>query len=247
MPRTSRQVSSTGYYHVMLRGNGRQILFESDRDRMKLLEYLDKSLSESNVELLAWCLMDNHFHLLISDPDFELSSFVKRIATGYAVYHNRKEGHVGHVFQSRFRSEAIECDGHLLEVLRYIHNNPEEAGLCRAEEYPWSSYQEYLGCPMRTNTELFLDMLGGAEGFRAFCADKRVRYPQDILGRELTSEQLIEFAQGVLETDNVSFVKSLRRKDRDPLLRKLWNAGLSVRQIERATGVGRNTVMRALS
>ena len=128
----------------MLRGCGKQCLFEDDADRIKFLEILSSNTEKYRVSVLAWCLMDNHIHLVLSDRQDDLSPCLKAIAGHYAMYFNSRTAHVGHVFQDRFKSKPIETDGYLLQAIRYVHRNPEKAGIAAAEDYPWSSYAEYL-------------------------------------------------------------------------------------------------------
>lgn len=89
--------------------------------------------------------MDNHAHLLVNEGEDEISRIIKRIGTSYVYYFNKKYGRVGHLFQDRFKSEAIEDDSYLLAVVRYIHNNPVKAGIVKnASSYRWSSFNAYI-------------------------------------------------------------------------------------------------------
>lgn len=144
MPRKPRSKSPTGYFHVTLRGNGGQLLFDGDEDRIALLHILDAILPKHNIELIAWCLMGNHIHLLIDDPDDRKSDAMHAIAVSFAGRYNARMGHIGHVFQERFWDSPIKSEEYLLEAIRYIHLNPQKAGLVAYDEYPWSSHREYL-------------------------------------------------------------------------------------------------------
>lgn len=245
MSRVPRTKSKTGYYHVMLRGNARQILFESDSDRRAFLATLDRSLEEPGLRLIAWCLMDNHVHLLVDDPEGKISHAIRRLATSYAMRYNRKADRVGHVFQDRFRSQPIDTERQLLEVVRYIHNNPEEAGICPAGEYPWSSYSEYTGHSIRCGTDSVLEMLGGAEGFRSFCSERASIAYQPSFGKKPTEQMLIESALELLGVDDLSIIKSMSVDQRNRALAKLRDGGFSIRQAERVTGIGRGAIERA--
>lgn len=118
---------------------------------------------EGEYEIYAYCLMDNHIHLLIKEGEDTIQRSVKRIGVSYAYYFNKKYARIGHVFQDRFRSETIEDDKYLMSVVRYIHNNPVKAGIVeKALDYPWSSYHEYLksGKELKiVNTKVLLAML----------------------------------------------------------------------------------------
>lgn len=145
MPRQQRLHSKTETYHVMMRGNEKKSLFLDEMDRHKYLELLFTRKEEINLSLYAFCLMDNHVHILIKAAPEALATIMKRINTSYAYYFNHKYQRVGHLFQDRFKSEPVEDDRYLLAAVRYIHNNPVKAKLVeKAEHYQWSSYHSYL-------------------------------------------------------------------------------------------------------
>ena len=170
--RVARRESESGYYHVVARGNGKQIIFESDDDRATFVRMLEESASAADVGIIAWCLMGNHVHLVLEDAGSRMSDAMRTLLARYARYFNERTGHVGHVFQERFFSEPIEGDSYLLAAVRYVHLNPERAGVCSAGEYRWSSYGEYVGVPVITDTSIVLDMVGGPEGFARFCGER---------------------------------------------------------------------------
>ena len=144
MPRKARKLSSTNIYHVMIRGNRKQDIFLEDEDRFRFTKILKKVKQKGEYELFAYCLMNNHVHLLIKEKDEQLSQIMKRINVSYVTYFNQKYRQIGHLFQGRFKSEPIEDETYLLTVLSYIHNNPLNAFIVKnLEEYPWSSYCLY--------------------------------------------------------------------------------------------------------
>jgi len=145
MSRYKRLRSSSGYYHVMLRGNERKTIFQDDEDRSKFLESLSGKRQENRYSIHALCLMDNHVHLMLCEGMEDVSISMKRINVSYVNYYNKKYARVGHLFQDRFRSEPIEDDSYLLSLARYIHQNPVAAGITNlAAEFKWSSYNCYL-------------------------------------------------------------------------------------------------------
>lgn len=145
MPRKPREYSSTGIYHVMVRGNERKEIFHENEDRKRFLYILEQKKSKKEYDLYAYCLMDNHAHLIIKENMDHITRIMKRINTSYASYYNKKYGRVGHVFQDRYKSEVIEQESYLLEVIRYVHNNPVKARLVDdPKDYPWSSFHLFL-------------------------------------------------------------------------------------------------------
>lgn len=252
MPRSSRAIAQSGHYHVVLRGNGRQILFESDRDRLKFLHMGKECFEGAGIRVLAWCLMDNHVHLLLDDENRRLSEAMHHLTTGYAMYFNASNGHVGHVFESRFKSFPIEDDLRLLRAVRYIHDNPAKAGLCPADQYEWSSYREYADMaapdvPQMTATGPVWDLIGGATGFREFSRSDGFEGYEPPLRQRIPDARARETALAAVDNRDLGTLKGLQKHHRDQLLRKLSSAGLSVRQIERVTGIGRSTVSRAIA
>jgi len=125
----------------MLRGINRTEIFFDDEDRNRFIDTLQRMKEKGEYEIYAYCLMDNHVHLLIKEKREPINRAMKRIGVSYAYYFNKKYRRVGHLFQDRYRSEAVEKETYLLAAVRYIHNNPVIAGLVkRAGDYPWSSY-----------------------------------------------------------------------------------------------------------
>lgn len=248
MPRQARERANSGFYHVVLRGNGRQVIFEDDRDRRDFLEGLREHSAASGVRVIAWCLMDNHVHLIVEDGEEALSEMLQRLSGEYAQRFNRRSGHAGHVFESRFKSHAIEDDGYLLQAVRYVHNNPAKAGICATDDYAWSSYGEYLGRrraygDVVAATSLVLELCGGVEGFVVFSREGGGTYYFDG-GRRIPDGEMGEVARSFLGDVEPREVGSLPRPERNLLLRGLRQSGLSVRQIERLTGIGHGTITR---
>lgn len=146
MPRQAREKDKFCIYHVIQRGNNKGEIFIADRDRGKFIEILARMKSKYNFLVYAYCLMSNHIHLVIDDNGNDISRLIKSVNVSYALYFNKKYKRVGHLFQDRFKSEIITNDRYLLQVSKYIHNNPVKANMVVApEEYYWSSYNIYLG------------------------------------------------------------------------------------------------------
>ena len=249
MPHVQRKRSETGFYHVVVKGDGDQIIFESDADRKRFITELEGSVDSHDVDVHAYCLMSNHVHFLVSDRDGKLSAFMKQLNERYAMYFRKVTGRVGHVFQGRFWSEPVESDEYFLAALRYIHANPEPAGICSARDYRWSSYAAYTGKDSLTNTDLALELLGGPAGFERFQASGgsfAQPFPGSKLVRHLSYDELTHIAVEVLGRDTLNSLKAMPPKDRGPHIEKLSRAGFTDTQIARITGVGQAVIYRAL-
>ncbi|WP_157047139.1 transposase [Alkaliphilus metalliredigens] len=159
MPREARQRSKTGIYHVIVRGINQQNIFEDNEDRKRYLETMARFKNELGFEVYAYCLLNNHVHLLIKEKEVKLSKIFKKIGTSYVHYFNCKYERNGHLFQDRYKSEVVETDSYLHTVTRYIHQNPVKAKVSSIKDYKWSSYNHYIEGHGITDVEFYLRML----------------------------------------------------------------------------------------
>ena len=133
-------------YHVIHRGNNQETIFKNDRDRRMFLDYVNKTSERFSILIHTYCLMSNHFHLLVETPEPNLSVAMQWINVSYATYFNRKHRRSGHLFQGRFKAILVDADAYLKHLSRYIHLNPVRANMVsNPEEYEWSSYAAYIG------------------------------------------------------------------------------------------------------
>lgn len=146
MPRPPRIDYENAFHHVMNRGIARQPVFKHDADRRLFLECIEIACRETRVEVHCYCLMDNHFHLLVHSPDATLSKFLKHLSGRFTRLSNKQSGRDGPLFRGRAVSVLIDGDSQFVQTSKYIHLNPVEARLCpRPEDWEWSSAKPYLG------------------------------------------------------------------------------------------------------
>ena len=149
MPRRSRIDAAGALNHVMVRGIEKAVIFRHDADRNHFLERLGKILGETETLCYAWALIPNHFHLLLRTGPVPISTVMRRLLTGYALWYNRKHHRHGHLFQNRFKSILCQEDAYLLELVRYIHLNPVRANLVKDVDalgrYPYSGHSVLMG------------------------------------------------------------------------------------------------------
>jgi REP element-mobilizing transposase RayT len=146
MSRPLRIEFPNALYHVTARGDRREDIFEDDEDRRMFLSTLARVVTQFNWICHAWCLMDNHYHLLIQTPDGNLSKGMRQINGIYTQAGNRRHRRVGHLFQGRFKAVLVDSDAYLLEVSRYVVLNPVRAGMVKKPgAWPWSSYRACVG------------------------------------------------------------------------------------------------------
>lgn len=246
MPRQARQLSESAIYHVMIRGVNRDAIFLEDADFDRFVELLAVVKAASGCLVLAYCLIPNHVHLIIQTTTEPIGTVIKRLGVRYAGWFNRKYQRVGHLFQDRFKSIPVEDDEYLITLLRYVWNNPIEAGLAEhAADYPWSS-RRYLGrrrpalddgrlrelLPTHTLTELAAESYSSASAPTAR-PGPRPRFTDD------AAIQLFCRASGL--SDPCGF-DTLAHPERRSVVRELRTRGMSYRQIGRITQLSESGV-----
>jgi len=251
MPRKARQKSCSGFVHVIVRGIGKQILFEETSDYLFFLSILKKNAPENNIIICAYCMMDNHVHLLLFDEEQLLPVFMKKIGVSYAVYYNQKYQRIGHVFQDRYKSENVETDPYFMTVLRYILQNPMKAGLeSRPGSYRWSSFQAYeKGKGAVTDIQYALDLFGNRETLMEYLVqsnDDTVMDEADF-DRRLREEQALDKMRQITHCASVPAFQALPRPLQKEYAAQLYKDGLSLGQIARFTGMSKSTVFNAVN
>lgn len=146
MPRKPRIHFHGAVYHVILRGNSGNDVFTDDADRNRFLSLVKEGIRRFGNKIHAFCLMSNHIHLIIEVADVPLSRIMHNLSFRYTAYLNKKKNSIGHVFHGRYKAVLVDTDNYLLELVRYIHNNPVAAGIVETpENYRWSSHLQYIG------------------------------------------------------------------------------------------------------
>lgn len=159
MPRVPRQFSKTGFYHIMMRGLNRERIFEKVDAKKTMLNFLAEKVADSDVGIYAYCIMDNHIHLLLKAEPEDLVAYMKKVNGSFASHYNREENRIGPVFQGRYKSECVEDERYFWGVLRYIHRNPVQAYMVKVpQEYEWSSIKDYLSGKSRLLDEKALQL-----------------------------------------------------------------------------------------
>jgi REP element-mobilizing transposase RayT len=204
MPRPPRIDFANAIYHVTSRGNGRARIFFNDQDRSRFLRQLRDNAETAAIALYAYVLMDNHFHLLVRTPRANLSQFMQRLNTSYALYARYKHRKPGHQFEARFKAKLVQDDTYLLGLTRYIHLNPIKIAACRRlskaervrqlEQYSWSSYPGYVAKQKAQNFVCY-DVL---EEYGSTMAAARRRY------RAYTQAFVLEDDRPILEAMRTS-------------------------------------------
>jgi len=226
MARPLRIEYAGALYHVTARGDRQEAIYLSDNDRIEFLEILSQAVETFNWLIHAYCLMDNHYHLLIETPDGNLSKGMRQLNGVYTQTHNRNNHRVGHVFQGRYHAILVQKEAYLIELARYIVLNPVRARMIRkAENWPWSSYLDTAGAreaPSWLHTDWLLAAFGSRlssarKQYRQFVADgKNQSSPWDSLRNQvfLGSEEFVDGLRKKIEADRdlSEIPRSQRRK-----------------------------------
>ena len=195
-------------YHVTARGNRRGVIFEDDKDRHAFLEVLFRVVDRCNWLCHAYCLMDNHYHLVIETPDGNLSYGMRNLNGMYTQCYNRRHRSVGHIFQGRYKSIIVEKEEYLLELSRYVVLNPVRAGMVKdPEEWEWSSYRATAGLievPGYLTTEWLLSQFGPKRGVA------RRRYRSFVLEGARKDESVWRNLKGRFIIGRDSFIERIR-------------------------------------
>lgn len=263
MARPLRLQVANGVYHVTARGNERGVIYRDDRDRRSFLELLTRVRERHRWRILAYCLMGNHYHLLVQIHEPDLASGMRDLNGIYAQTFNRRHARVGHLMQGRYGARLVQEDEHLLPVVRYIVRNPVRAGFCTSPSaWAWSSQRALLGQAPAwfLDTEALLSHYGRTrEAARARYREHTEDEGPDVeplhplvegdgafVARALDGlETLPGIPRRYLERSRPDLGALLRSADPDALAAAHAH-GYSLREIARQLGVNASTVSRRL-
>lgn len=239
MPRQARRKSESGIYHVMLRGINRQQIFEDEEDFQKFISVLKDCKAISEFKLFAYCLMGNHIHLLVKPEKESLELIFKRIGSRYVYWYNWKYHRTGHLFQDRYKSEPVDDESYFLTVLRYIHQNPIKANLCKEiGEYEHSSYREYEHeKDSLIDTDIALSITDKKTLLKFFEQDNNDICLDVSNTFRLNDEEAKAIIEKYSQCKTIAEFQKLDSKSRDECIAIFKQNGLSIRQISRLTGI----------
>jgi REP element-mobilizing transposase RayT len=157
MPSQKTPIIKNGFYHVIARGSNKQNIFIDNEDFVYFMNLIRESHKKYQIMIHSYCLMNNHYHLLVETPEANLPDVMHYINQNYAYYYLRKFSNKdGHVFRGRYKKFLVKNDKYFTTLCRYIHLNPVKANLIRnPQEWTWSSYRHYLE---PTNKPIFLEI-----------------------------------------------------------------------------------------
>lgn len=245
----------TGFYHVCVRGNCKQPIFETDDDRWEFLKLMRDCCRDAGVTVVAWCLMSDYADLVLSDYEDTMSAAMQRLHLTYARRFNKRTGRAGSLFRERFERRSLDTDWQVMEAIRSVHARPQEAGISLIERYPWSSFTEYLRAYDSdaadatrgfSDPSCVLELFGSAKAFIAYSLSTPDGGEAAMLDMEETEWERHAFAEKLAQGLGAPLhgVKAAPSAQRNSVILGLHDAGFTVRQIERYTGIGKSTVSR---
>ena len=241
MARVARKKSKSGVYHVILRGINKQTVFYDDEDREVFLNRIKLAKDKMDFELYAFCFMSNHIHLLMRERESKLGAIMRKTLSSYVFWYNSKYERVGNLFQDRFTSEPVEDDTYLLCAVRYIHQNPMQAGMVtKPAEYEWSSYSAYLGNKKSIiDKKLVLDILQGEEQYKTFMEEyEDIKFKEPTERFKISDDKLHKEIKRLLKINDVTEIYKLNREQRNESIKQiLLIKGSNPYQVSRVTGV----------
>ena len=193
--------------------------------------------------------MDNHYHILLRGALDDVTRLMRKTNTSMARWYNGRHGHVGPVLQGRYASNPVECDEHLMETVRYIHMNPRDLGVKDIDGYKWSSWHQYMGEDGFCDASSVLDVFGGIDQMIAFhnvgsdVIEMQEYKPKRPYLSDAEAKAIASELYGALFADEIA---AMEKPARNRALRRLHRMGISIRQMERLTGIGRGIIQPAV-
>lgn len=253
MSKIHRIFSISNIYHIIIKGTDDNDIFYSNDDRYAFLERLKICKQKYKFQILAYCLMSNHIHLVIKVDKKFLSKSIQSLTIRYASYFNKKYDHKGPFVQNRFKSKNIENLDYFLKVCRYVHRNPEKAGITRTFNYRWSSYNEYINEEKIINKNILMHYYNNINDFieytnKSESIDEVVNIADYELYNKLNDKDLIEIIIKKFALDSVEDIASyFKEKNNRIKLKELKDVqGISISQISRVTRINRTSIKKIL-
>ena len=249
MPRKARVKSDLCIEHVILRGVNQQIIFEDENDYVQFISILKFYKKACRFKLYAYCLMNNHIHLLLEHTTVELEIIMKKIEVKFVKWYNQKYQRIGNLFQDRYKSEPVNDMRYFQTVFRYIHQNPLHAGMEKElGRYPWSSYRSYANSD---NSFIDIEKILSLFSNHAECMDYLQTTSEEKCMEHNSTIRLsdIEALQIIQKKTPCKSPADFQRLDlitRNHYLSQLYHTGISIRQLSRLTGISRTAINTAI-
>ena len=248
MPRHKRAKTLTKTYHVIVRGINKQDIFLDKQDFIKYREEIKNTKEKYKYEVYSYALMNDHVHFILYDKNENMATALQSLNIRYSAYYNKKYERTGHLFENRYKSKAIEDIGYFKNLVRYIHKNPENAGL---KPYLRTSYNEYLYKVEIINPQKVLEIFGddkqqALNEFKKFHENyyKNQDYNKGFeLLTKITDDEAIKIAKDILKEENLLKIQGYDKQKKYNSVKKILEIeGITKQQVSRMTGISRKTI-----
>lgn len=252
--RRKRTRSYTDIYHIIIRSVNQQIIFEDDKDYRKFLETLLDCKKIFTFDLYAYCLMNNHVHLLMKCEYKTMSSLFQLHGNKFVTWYNTRYNRIGPLYQGRFKSIPVEDMHYFFSVLLYIHKNPVNAGACKhPNEFPWSSFHAYFGKKDDlVNTKLAEKLCGSEYALQNLLENESdlgnsLEEPEKPKrSKTMTDEDALVLFKDLTGCRSSSDIQHMSREERNDIIHLLSEHHVTQAQIARICGLAKSTVSRIL-
>lgn len=229
MPRVARKWCNSPILHVMTHGINQEYIFSNDIYKRKYIYALNKYVQKYNVNLMCYCIMDNHSHLLIKSKNiYKISEYMRSVNTTFALFYNKSKNRKGYVFRNRFKSQPISSEKQLYTCINYIYNNPIKAGICKdMSKYLYSNYSEFIN----NNQEMEKKIL----------EHDNEKYFEDFIEDENIKDRIQK--NKIRNKNNIDLIFNKKLKN-DVILYLHQNRNMSYYNISKIIGTSSSTVFR---
>lgn len=225
MPRIARKNLESGFFHIMVQGIKKEKIFCKKEYKEKYIQLMKLFKEKQKIDIISYCIMDNHSHIIIYTEDInELTKYMERLNTTYAINYNKAENRVGYVYRNRFESKEIYNQDYLTKCIKYVHMNPVKSKITATEgEYKYSSYNDYINKNGIVTNKLLKNIFNSEYDYLKKFLE--IEYDEelfkDIEHNEITIQELKEKIDKFLDSEEIT-LKELKKEKR--LIKKLYNS-----------------------
>ena len=245
MPRLARKYLESSFIHIIVQGINKEYIFQKNSFKDAYLNILKKIISETDIKVIAYCVMDNHIHLLIYSENIDhVSKIMQRTNGAYAKFYNKNKKRVGYVFRNRFYTQMILTEQQLYNCIVYIHRNPLKANMVDSfQGYKYSSYCEYLGKRVLISDDSMKLVFGDAKDFldtfKAIHKTGDIEDIKDVI-EDFKDEKII-MDEYLKEKEKTIFeIKGNKELLAELIFRLRYQGGLSLREMEKTLGISKS-------
>lgn len=225
MPRIARKNLESGFFHIMVQGIKKEKIFCKKEYKEKYIQLMKLFKEKQKIDIISYCVMNNHSHIIIYTEDInELTKYMERLNTTYAINYNKAENRVGYVYRNRFESKEIYNQDYLTKCIKYVHMNPVKAKITATEgEYKYSSYNDYINKKGIVTDKLLRNIFNSEYDYLKKFLE--IEYDEELFKNiehnEITIQELKEKIDKFLDSEEIT-LKELKKEKR--LIKKLYNS-----------------------